>query len=73
MASKTVPVGSENTRTITFGKRHKVTVTFRRIAGVWHAHAGLMPLCRRNLRDCRIAVRARLIQLAHDNGIGAGE
>lgn len=72
-ATKTVLIGNENVRKVTFGKRYPVTVTFHRVGGEWWAHAGLMPVPCRTLRDCRIRVRQRLIQLARDNGIRAGE
>ena len=63
-----VLIGNENSRVIHFGKRNRVAVTFTRQAGMWHAHAALLPRPVRNIRDARRAVRDRLAMLAGGGG-----
>lgn len=53
-------VGNENKRVVTFGKRHRVSVTFTRKGRLWHAHASLLPYPQSRLRVAAEIVRARL-------------
>jgi hypothetical protein len=62
----TTLIGNENTRVIHFGGRHRVAVTFTRRDGFWYAHAALLPTPKRNIRDARSAVKARLERLAQE-------
>jgi hypothetical protein len=59
MTMKTL-IGNENKRTILFGKRHRVAVTFTRVGGLWHAHGAMLPTPQRNIRDARAIVARRL-------------
>lgn len=59
-----VLIGNENRRVIAFGKRHRVSVTFTRIGGLWHAHGAMLPTPQRNIRDARAIVSRRLAGMA---------
>jgi hypothetical protein len=61
-------IGNENTRVITFGKRHRVAVTFKRVNGLWHAHAGLLPEPVRSIRVARARVARELRIMASPEG-----
>lgn len=52
----TTLIGYENTRVITFGKKHRVAVTFKRVGGLWHAHGAMLPTPQRHIRDARASV-----------------
>jgi len=62
----TVLLGAENTRVLSFGKRHRLSVTLHRIDGWWHAHAALMPRPVRNFRDARPVIRDQLERMAKE-------
>lgn len=52
-------------KTITFGKRHSVAVTFYKGSdGLWHAHGGLLVVPRKSLKAARAAVASRLQSLS---------
>jgi hypothetical protein len=53
-------IGNENRRTILFGKRHRVAVTFTRANGYWHAHGAMLPEPQRSIRVARQIVARRL-------------
>lgn len=63
----TVLLGAENTRVLSFGKRHRVSVTLHRIDGWWHAHAALLPKPVRHVRDARSVIRDRLERMAKED------
>ena len=56
----TTLIGSENTRVINFGKRHRVAVTFKRVGGLWHAHGAMLPTPQRSIQVARRIVANRL-------------
>lgn len=55
-----VLIGNENRRVITFGKRHRVAVTFTRVGGLWHAHGAMLPTPQRSIQSARRIVAGRL-------------
>lgn len=58
----TTLIGYENTRVITFGKKHRVAVTFKRVGGLWHAHGAMLPTPQRHIRDARASVAKLLAE-----------
>lgn len=62
----TVLLGDEDIRVLSFGKRHRVSVTVHRIDGWWHAHAALLPKPVRHVRDARAVIRDRLESMAQE-------
>lgn len=63
----TTIIGNENTRVLTFGKRHRVSVTFTRRDGLWHAHSALLPTPCRGIQAARQIVAKRLASLAKED------
>lgn len=53
-------IGNENKRTILFGRRHRVAVTFTRVGGLWHAHGAMLPTPQRSIQAARRIVARRL-------------
>ena len=60
----TALIGNENQRVIHFGKRHRVAVTFKRVAGLWQAHTAMLPTPQRSIRVARQIVAQRLAKIA---------
>lgn len=58
----------DNSRTIWFGRRHRVAVTFTRIGGLWHAHSGLLPEPERSIQEARRRVARELRIMASSEG-----
>lgn len=53
-------IGNENKRIIMFGKRHRVSVAFTRVGGLWHAHGAMLPTPQRSIQQARRIVARRL-------------
>ncbi len=69
-------IGNENTRTVKYGKQHRVAVTFTRIDGLRHAHGAMLPTPKRNFRTARAIVARRLRGMnyvAHGGTIEIGD
>lgn len=62
-------LGNENTRRITFGKRHNITVTFTRENGLWSVHPAISTAKVRNISTMRSVVARTLRLLAKENSL----